>query len=141
MKMYKAALRTPRQRFAFPFFLGTQDEEMQAHPKPILTINSWLQDCTIERLLLTTSEGSGPVICMTILDILLNGRSVFGDAKLMLDYGTESSDSAKQSYQLLVNKWDAGSKVQMLFEQVGGGRGYQLTVSGFLRESEDSDGS
>jgi hypothetical protein len=135
MKMYKLALRPPKQPFAIPFFLGNQEEELEVRPKPVLTVNSWMHNCTIERLLLTTIDDSGPVYCATILDIFLNGRSVFGNAKLMLDYGTQSSDAAKQPYQLLENDWDAGSKLQMFFEQVGGGTGYQLTISGFLRDA------
>jgi len=134
MQMYKRALRSNNQRFTLPFFLGDQKSELEIHKGPALTVNAWPYDCTVDRLLLQTLEGCGPVSCATILEVYLNGTSVFGRDPLRIDYETESSKASTVQYDLITSDWDEGSKVEFSFVQVGGGIGYQLNVSGIIRD-------
>ena len=133
MRMYKRALRPRMQEFAETILLGSQESELQISSTPVLTLHSWKHNCTVERLRLQTREGSGPVICATILDILIDGASVFANDCLRIDYGSSNSDDSSAPYNLVKRDWEFGSKVEFSFVQVGGGSAYQLLIAGVLR--------
>jgi hypothetical protein len=131
IQMYKGNLKLKAQKFAENYFLGDQNSELEINFDPIMTIHSWMFDCTIENILLKTGANNGPYIASTILDILVDQESVFDGNLLTIDYGSDTSCTSKNPYNLLNRYWCAGSKVEFRFIQIGGGKGYQLLLSGY----------
>lgn len=135
MRMYKQALKTSRLPFAETVFLGDHDTELEVPEKwgPAFTLHCWMYNCTVDRLVLRTKENAGPWMCNTILDIQIDGKSVFDSGGISIDRGTDTSECSSYPFKFAVPDWNAGSRVQFRYIQIGGGVGYQLLISGVRR--------
>ena len=135
MRMYKEALKTSRQTFAETVFLGDQDSELEVPENwgPVLTIHCWMYDCTVDRLVLRTKKNAGPWLCATILDIQIDGESVFEGHGISITTGADTSETSSIPFTLAVPDWNGGSRIQFQYAQIGGGVGYQLLISGVKR--------